>query len=241
MWYRMAQDEARDNIDGFERVAAAGLGRLLQHMMSGPFAILSAERSGMTRAQAKAAMRALKQALREKGFGFINTTGAWREANGIYGHERSVFVPMMQKEQAQAFGKQFGQEAVIHGERGAYRFLPTNPTAGEMPMGGDLTHNLHLPAAKEAPEFFTEVGHDGRKFMFSDLDLNPQQVLQRRQQMQQLGEGARVASKTDFYQFHAYAGNPPPMLPKQGVTRFRGDLPGVDALVAYLPFVVEGE
>jgi hypothetical protein len=244
MWYRKAKMMIDRN--AFEKMAAAGMSRLLQHMVSGPFAILSADRVGMTPQDMREARRRLKSTLRDLGYGFVDTKGAWREETGEYAHEGSVFVPGMRPEEAEQLGRALNQESVIVGEDGKFSFM--NLMGEETSHGGtfDLSDTLRIPDPTEAPEMYTQIGN--RKFEFrldEDPDdmFHPERVQRLRQQFDAL-PSPRPPVHEDAFVAHSYAGKPPPMMPKFGVRlagsgQSLGNLQVVEAMSTYVPFVAK--
>ena len=94
-------------------------------------------------------------------------------------------------------------------------------------------------ASRDGSDFLAETWSDGRRFKVEDMDLQPSSVRDHRERSGSVATAKVVVPPCgQLYQLHAYAGNPPPMLPRNGITRFSGDLPGVGALIAYIPFVL---
>jgi hypothetical protein len=147
--------------NAFERMVSAGLGRLLYHMMAGPFAIISAERANMTPKEKDLAGRKLKRRLQDDGRGHIDTAGAWREETGAYSQEGSVFVPGITAAEAEALGREFGQESIIVGDRGRYGLLSTEGEAELPSLDYYLSHTLDIDmlGARPLPELFTTIGN----------------------------------------------------------------------------------
>ena len=246
MWYRKAKRMVEQN--GFERMAAAGMGRLLQHMVSGPFAILSADRADMTTEERDRARGWLKGMLRDLGYGFVDTKGAWREDSGEYSHEGSVFVPGITPEEAAALGNRLNQDSVIVGEGGKFRFL--NPKGLDwIPEGEyDVANTLRIPDLSEMPEMYTQLGK--RKFELR-LDEDPTDTFSRERVERLREQLARMAPATTEAPYppvseealvaHAYVGNPPIMMPKFGVRlagtgAATGNLQATSAMLYCVPF-----
>lgn len=244
MWYRKAKKMVDRN--AFEKLAAAGMGRLLQHMVSGPFAILSADRIGMTPEERNRARYRLKRTLRDMGYGFVDTKGAWREETGEYANEGSVFVPGMKPEDAELLGRALNQESVIVGDGGKFSFMNLMGDRASIDGEFDLSHTLRIPDLTESPEMYTQIGN--RKFEFrldEDPDdmFHPERVQRLRQQFDALSS-PRPPVHEDAFVAHSYAGNPPPMMPKFGVRlagsgQSLGNLQVVEAMSTYVPFVAK--
>lgn len=242
-------------ITGFERLAAAGMGRLLEHMVAGPYAILSADRADMNPEQRGAARERLKNALRGMGYGWIPTRGAWREeGRDEHSKEDSVFVPGMSPEDADAIGRAFDQDAVIVGDRGTFSFLDLR---GDSPVDVErLEDHLVIPDLTSSPDMYTEIG--GRKFelRFPDPEeevvpggrFSPEGIARVREQLDRIGR-PRPAVHENAFLAHAYAGRAPSyLLPASGL-RFAGSaaehgnrfgglpLVALDRMAYHIPFV----
>jgi hypothetical protein len=249
MWYRKAKRMVEQN--GFERMAAAGMGRLLSHMLSGPYAIISADRAGMTPEERDSARAKLKNTLRSLGYGFVKTKGAWREDTGEYSHEGSVFVPGITPEMADLLGRELNQDSVIVGDGGKFRFL--NPKGFDwVPEGEfDLASTLRIPELSASPEMYTQLGK--RKFELR-LEDDPLDTFSRgriEQLREQLGRMPRTTIQEpgdelteQAFVAHAYIGNPPLMMPKFGVRlagtgELTGNLQITSAMVYCVPFAAK--
>lgn len=245
-------------MNAFERLVAAGLGRLLQHMVDGPYAILSADRAGMTPEQRDDARSRLKNMLRELGYGWVDTRGAWREdGEDDYSREDSVFVPGMSPEEAERIGRALDQDNVIVGDRGAFSFLNLRPRPGEPDSGGveRLEDHLVIPDLSSSPDMYTEIGKRKFELQFPNPDeevvpgsrFSPEGIARVREQLDRIGK-PRPAVHENAFLAHAYAGPPPHwMLPVSGL-RFAGSkkdcprrigsvpLNAFDRMAYYLPF-----
>ncbi len=219
-------------ITAFERLAAAGMGRLLQHMVDGPYAILSADRVGMTREQRDDARGRLKNMLRELGYGWVDTRGAWREeGEDEYSRENSVFVPGLPSELAEQIGRILDQDNVIVGDRGAFSFLNLKPGPDEPESDGveRLEDHLVIPDLSSSPEMYTEIGRRKFELQFPKPDekeipggrFSPEGVDRVREQLDRIRKPRPPVHEAAFFA-HAYAGPPPHwMLPVSGL-RFAG-------------------
>jgi len=248
-------------MNAFERLVAAGLGRLLQQMVSGPYAILSADRVGMTREQRDAARMRLKNMLRELGYGWVDTRGASREGDqDEYSMEDSVFVPGMSSEEAARIGRALDQYSVIVGDRGTFSFLNLKPQPGDPDSDGveRLEDHIVIPDLSSSPNMYTEVGRRKFELHLPDPDekaipggrFSPEGIARVREQLDRIGR-PRPAVHEDAFLAHAYAGPPPHwMIPVSGL-RFAGSkkeckgqtggLPLIDfdRLAYFIPFVAE--
>ena len=244
MWYRRALKIMNVNTNAFERMAASGMGRLLRHMMSGPFAILSADRIGMTPQDKDLARRKLKDQIRGLGFGFADTTGAWREDSGEYSHEGSIFVPGITPDVADALGREFGQEAVIVGDRGKYGFMDTQGESMPPSYDFDLSNTLDVPSLTAQPDMFTQIGR--RKFeLITDpedprgpIRFSPEEIASRRKRYESLADLESVPAVGEHaFLAHAYIGHPPPQMLRAAMRSIDSPTPGVGGMAFCVPFV----
>jgi len=259
MWYRKARQMMNKDITGFERIAAAGMGRLLQHMTSGPYAILSADRVGMTPDQRDAARMRLKNTLRGMGYGWVDTRGAWRQkGEDKYARENSVFVPGMSPDDASRIGLDFDQDEVIVGDDGTFSFLDLKPEDGEAAPADveRLEDHLVIPELSLSPDIFTEIGNRKFELQFPDPEkraipggrFSPEGIARVREQLDRIGRPRPEVHENAFVA-HAYAGPPPHwMIPVSGM-RFAGSkseckgqtgglpLTSFDRMAYFIPFV----
>ena len=133
----------------FSKMAHAGMSRLIDHMVNGQFAIISAENDGNKlteegRAENKKRDAELRDLLRTFNIGFINIKGSWlSEEVGQYLTERSLFVPNIKDEQtAIALAKLYNQEAYVFGNGGNYAVKGTNDGASY--MSGNVMEDFKL-------------------------------------------------------------------------------------------------
>ena len=240
MWYKSAEIAARENRTAFEKMAGAGMGRLLKHMVAGNFAIISPEKSDQTPEEKNLALRRLKKRVRELGYGFVETKGAWKEESGIYGQERSIFVPLLPTGLAEALGREFGQEAIIAGDHGQCNLVSTTGEQGENIAKFDLAESLRIPPLDESPEMYTGIGY--KKFVLdNDLNLSPEQVEERRKKLEAVTDRSKLgAVRKEALHCFIRAGNPPPMRPKfsMQILHQNPEYNWSDALIVSVPFTV---
>lgn len=236
----------------FERMAAAGMSQLLRHMMSGPFAIISAERADMTPEERDLARRNLKYRLQQMELGYVDTAGAWRES-GVYSRESSVFVSGITVEQAEALGREFGQESVIVGDRGKYGFLKTegDPAAKPPSLDHDLSHTLDIDLlrADPMPELFTEIGN--KRFVLRtdphkpkvpnpqrpDITFTPEEIRERRERYERLVPKAKCGPVvTAAFVAHQYDGSPCSQMAKYAIRGLGAPCPGAGGMIYCIPF-----
>lgn len=171
MWYRsskQARGEAlRDAAlrNAFTRLAGAGLARLREHMLGGPYAMLSAHRGlGATdaeRAENNRRQQELKRYLMDQGYGWVDTRGAWSEPLPEGGRrwvdENSVFIPGIPAEQAREIGRRFDQQAVLLGDAGRYRVESLQDASAPPFLEGDIDRHLHLLRPEEEADLYSDV------------------------------------------------------------------------------------
>ena len=122
-------NESRTN--SLDNLIAAGFGRMVQHLRSGPFAIISAEADGQKGTPEghkinKDRSQQLRELLRTYGLGFVQVDGSWASGEvGEYLSEKSVLIPKMSFKDATAVSQQFQQEAFVWGENGTYGVYTT--------------------------------------------------------------------------------------------------------------------
>jgi len=151
----------------FSKMAHAGMSRLIDHMVNGQFAIISAENDGNKlteegRAENKKRDAELRDLLRTFNIGFINIKGSWlSEEVGQYLTERSLFVPNIKDEQtAIALAKLYNQEAYVFGNGGNYAVKGTNDGASY--MSGNVMEDFKLINQG------TEINEENVGFGYSD-------------------------------------------------------------------------
>lgn len=136
-----------------ERLAAAGLSRLLSHMQSGSFAILSASRGQYSPQENKGRTKSLQEFLHEHHLGFVQTAGVWpddRETNPQLRkmlREDSLFIPGVSKNLAQELAAKYDQESYIWGENGTYAIIQT--ATGDVYQSGNVIDDLKIIEPEE--------------------------------------------------------------------------------------------
>jgi hypothetical protein len=150
------------------KVYAAGLGRVMQHMLEGEWGILSADStklnrqwqvSNKTRIHPKNLenMAILKELLRKQGYGFVQMRGGWIDDSiqQIVG-ENSLFIPVIKESELQSLGKQFNQSAYVYGINGTYFIKDIE--GGILQTGTVAEHFHHF--FNDNPQFgFSKVKH----------------------------------------------------------------------------------
>lgn len=233
-------------MNAFEKLAAAGMGQLVRHMMAGPFAIISAERADMNPKEKDFACRNLKHRLQKAGFGFIDTAGAWREETGAYNRESSVFVPGITAEQAEAMGREFGQEQVIVGDRGKYGFLGTQGDTRKPSCDLDLSKTLDVSSLDCQADLFTQIGNKQYVLWTNakvpnpqrpGITFSPEEIEERRQRYEKLAPAAKFGPVvTKAVVVHQYEGNPPPQMAKFWIRGLGAPCPGEGGMIYCIPF-----
>ncbi|MEN6546538.1 MAG: hypothetical protein ABFE07_10885 [Armatimonadia bacterium] len=221
--------------DGFDRLFALQMGRLVERLIAGPFAVIATDLPAPSTEDRLDTTAYLKGELRSRGFGFIQMGWKWVSVTPAEDHRRLLFVPMMTLGQARELLKASGKQVAGR--------CPTSGVVGVQVRGrarwaGAITL-ADTVAARDGAEFLTETRSGGRCFRVGEMDFRPETVRRHRERFRSAAAASatRVLSAS-LYHLHAYAGNPPPMLPKNGLTRFSGDLPGIGSLIACIPFTL---
>ena len=170
-----------------ETITAAGFGRLVQHIRSGPFAIVSAyQDSQKLRPEGlqynKEQDVQLRDLLRTYGVGFIKIDGAWlnQELNK-YLSEDSVLVPGISYNDAQALASLFDQEGFVWGNDGQYGVYETS--SGKTYISGRVDEDFRQLSDEQDPGFgYSE--YKGRRWQ-----LDPEQPERADRLRQELEQG----------------------------------------------------
>lgn len=231
-------DQARHGLeDGFDRLFDLHMGRLVERLLSESFVVIAAPPPPSTEDRPDPAAH-LKAELRNGGFGFIQMGWERIAAAPIEGCRALLLVPMMTSVQA--------AEVMAAVSDPSERSSGTLSLIGVKDYGPDTCAGVTVlaeeAASRDGSDFLAETRSNGRCFRVEDIDLQPSTVRDYRECFGSVTTGEVVVARCrQLYQLHAYAGNPPPMLPRNGITRFIGDLPGVNSLIAYIPFVPQGD
>jgi hypothetical protein len=239
-WYNVMIKSNKPK-NNFERMAAAGMGQLLRHMMEGPFAIVSAERGEMTPQEKDIAMRSLKKHIHDLGYGFVDTKGAWRDqGSDVFSQEGSVFIPGIDAEKAEAISRKFGQEAVIIGDDGIFELLYTEPEYKTPPANERdqrfLSEILQVPPLEDSPDMYTEVGN--KKFVFEtdkSLGFTPEEIEKRQKDFESLIRNPKKVQSSVFHVW-GYKGNPPPMMRRSMLGQIINEPVTIPSMAYYIPF-----
>ena len=256
-------------ISPMDRLASgANVGRLYEHMMKGPFAAISAHRganeSPEERAQNNARTRDLKRKLRERGFGWVDTVGAWKDTStGVgFAKEHSVFISGIGETDAAEIGRAFDQDAILVGDQGRATGMFLSDDKDGMPahkrkpfLDGPVSGLFRSVAPADAPDIYTSVRN--KRFQLdggaeNDDDLQPiSDQNADASELKQITASAvpiittalaRSAVTSTDRVFYALNGHPPFGMAQMGVKNIaRGWLPILSPnddseLVAWVPF-----
>jgi len=115
----------------------------------------------------------LKDMIREYGYGFIEMRGGYKEEEGGFVNEKSLFIPNIDKKRLIELGNKFDQDSVLFKDKNSFVSLGTNKSTGVGKIivnfkSGKGRENIDL--AKEAiKDFFSSLmkrSHSGKKFVF---------------------------------------------------------------------------
>lgn len=169
-----------DNPPVMRKIFAAGLGRVVQHMLNdGQWGIVSAHSTplnkeyqmsgqGTTHPENKQSSAELKDFLRQEGIGFIQMSGAWvDEEIEKFITEESLLIPNVTDNFLQKIAQKYNQDSYIFGQQGKY-FIKNTQT-GKIELGGNVKdHFRQFSGVDNKPEFgYSEI--KGRQWM---LDKN---------------------------------------------------------------------
>jgi hypothetical protein len=100
-------------------IFAFDLSRVYKWFGDKSFAVISAYLSSKSEEENVANQNELKKLIREKGYGYKEMRGAWRDngnADSPITYEYSLFIPEMTPQDAIDLGKRFNQQAVLYGD-----------------------------------------------------------------------------------------------------------------------------
>lgn len=221
--------------DGFDGLFDLQMGRLVERLLAEAFVVIAADRSPLSTEDRPDPAAHLKAELRNGGFGFIQTGRKWVQVLSDDDHRSLLFVPMMTPLQASEV-----MAAVSDTSEEATEALGLVVVEGYgRDTSAGATALVEEAASRDGSDFLAATRSDGRRFRVGEMGFRPERVrLYRERFRSAAADNTTRAPRASLYQLHAYAGNPPPMLPKNGITKFDGDLPGVGSLIAYVPFVL---
>ena len=113
----------------------------------------------------------LKTSIRDLGYGFIEMRGGYKEEEGGFVKEKSLFIPNITKKELIKLGQKYEQDSVLYKDSNAFVSLGTNKSTGV----GKIIVNFkkgkdNIALTQDAiKEFFSQLlkgSHKGKKFVF---------------------------------------------------------------------------
>ena len=110
----------------------SSLSRILQHIESDrSFGVLSAFRGGLSKRENMERHADLKDKVRGMGYGFIEMRGGYKEEDGGFVNELSLFVPGIDKRALVDLGSDLDQDSVIYKDKNSFELVGTNRATGK--------------------------------------------------------------------------------------------------------------
>ena len=152
----------------------SSLSRILQHIESvRSFGVLSAFRGGLSKRENMERHADLKDKVRGMGYGFIEMRGGYKEEDGGFVNELSLFVPGIDKRALVDLGSDLDQDSVIYKDKNSFELVGTNRATGKGKVlmnfrGGGGKDSITL-AKDVIKDFFSSLvkgSQRGKKFLF---------------------------------------------------------------------------
>ena len=152
----------------------SSLSRILQHIESDrSFGVLSAFRGGLSKKENMERHADLKDKVRGMGYGFIEMRGGYKEEDGGFVNELSLFVPGIDKRALVDLGSDLDQDSVIYKDKNSFELVGTNRATGKGKVlmnfrGGGGKDSITL-AKDVIKDFFSSLvkgSQRGKKFLF---------------------------------------------------------------------------
>jgi len=160
-------------------LSESSMSRIFSHIEGkGSFGVISAFRGEHGKKENIGRHGELKKLIREKGYGFIEMRGGYKEEGGFV-NELSLFIPNIKKKAIVELGTQYDQHSVIYKDNNEFVLIGTNKSAG---IGKTLEKFVsggkdNLVLAKDAmKDFFSALlkgSHRGKKFLFRMEEKEP--------------------------------------------------------------------
>ena len=135
------------------------------------FGVISAYRANSPENDAN--HKLLKTMTRDYGYGFIEMRGGYKEEEGGFVNEKSLFIPNISKKDLIELGQKFDQDSVLYKDNNAFVSIGTNKSTG---IGKTIVNfnkaksKDNLTLAKDAiKDFFSSLlkgSHSNKKFVF---------------------------------------------------------------------------
>ena len=152
----------------------SSLSRILSHIESDrSFGVISAFRGDLSKKENMQRHADLKDQVRQKGYGFIEMRGGYKEEDGGFVNELSLFIPNAKKRDLMNLGGEYDQDSIIYKDKDSFDLVGTNRATGRGKVlmnfrGGGPRDSVTL--AKDAmKDFFSSLlkgSQRGKKFLF---------------------------------------------------------------------------
>ena len=115
----------------------------------------------------------LKTSIRDLGYGFIEMRGGYKEEEGGFVKEKSLFIPNITKKEMIKLGQKYEQDSILYKDSNAFVSIGANKSTG---IGKEIVNfkkgkgkdNISL-AQDAIKNFFSQLlkgSHRGKKFVF---------------------------------------------------------------------------
>ena len=161
------------------QINESSLSRILSHIESDrSFGVVSSFRGDLSRKENMDRHAELKNLTRQKGYGFIEMRGGYKEEDGGFVNELSLFIPKVSKKDIMELGTKFDQDSIIYKDKDSFELVGTNRATGRGKVlmnfrGGGPRDSVTL--AKDAmKDFFSSLlkgSQRGKKFLFQTEDV----------------------------------------------------------------------
>ena len=151
----------------------SSLSRIMGHIKGERnFGVVSAFRGGLGKKENMDRHAEMKEAVRDMGYGFIEMRGGYKEEDGGFVNELSLFIPNVSKRDIMDLGTKYDQDSVIFKDKNQFSLIGTNRATGRGSVmmdfrGGDRES---ITLAKDAiRDFFSSLlkgSQRGKKFLF---------------------------------------------------------------------------
>jgi len=151
----------------------SSLSRIMGHIKGERnFGVVSAFRGGLGKKENMERHAELKDAVRDMGYGFIEMRGGYKEEDGGFVNELSLFIPNVSKRDIMDLGTKYDQDSVIFKDKSQFSLIGTNRATGRGAVmvdfkGGDRDSiTLAQDAIKDFFSSLLKGSQRGKKFLF---------------------------------------------------------------------------
>lgn len=157
---------------GEKPLVESSLSRIMQHIENpnSTFGQISAFRGEFSREENEKRHEQLKKDVRNKGLGFIEMSGGFKEEDGNV-QELSLFVPNISRKDAIELGERYGQFSILWKDPTQFVEIGTNPAAGIGTIKNTFKKNgkvidLNQDSIKDFWSQIYRGRHRDKKFLF---------------------------------------------------------------------------